>query len=291
MNPFDLPGPQFLMAYAAFAAAMLIGLYLLRRARETGEAPSGYLRDPYLVACLRGGPAEVVRVATVALIDRGFIELDRGIATARPGSEATRGLADMERAVLRHFHSSILIDSVFSAQAVLAAAERNCADPLRHRGLLPDSATLRFRWGAIMAAIALIAGVALVKIDLALARGRSNIGFLIVLAVVAAIAAVMVGNPRRTAFGAAVLRSLRGLFSGLRSRADTIRAGNRSNDLLWLAAVFGLDVLPSSAFPSIERFYPRKESGSSSCGGSGGGSCGGGGGGCGGCGGGGCGGG
>jgi uncharacterized protein (TIGR04222 family) len=261
MNSFDLPGPQFLVAYVVFAAATLIGLYLLRRAREIGGALPGHLRDPYLVACLRGGPAEVVRVATLGLIDRGFIELNGGMATARPGSEDTPGLVDMERVVLRYFDRSILIDSVFSAQAVLALAEGHCAVPLRHRGLLPDSAMLRFRWWAITAAIALIAGVALVRIDLALARGHINLDFLIALAVVAAIVAVKVGNPRRTAFGAAVLRNLRGLFSGLLRQVDAIRPGSHSNDLLWLAAVFGLDVIPSSACPSIGRFCPGKESG------------------------------
>jgi uncharacterized protein (TIGR04222 family) len=290
MNPFDLPGPQFLVVYLVFAAAALAGLYLVRRNREAGAAPSGQLRDPYLVACLRGGAAEVVRVATLGLIDRGLLGLSGKVVTVQPGADATRGLANVEREVLSHFRPFDQLDSVFRARRVLATAESDYGVKLRHLGLLPDSDALRFRALAIVVAIALIAGVAGIKIAVALDRGRSNIGFLIVLAVVAVIIAVKVGNPFRTSLGSAVLRDLRSLFSGLRGRAAAMRQGSGSTDLLWLAAVFGMTAVPTAAFPFVGEFRPRPDSGSSGgCGSSSsgdGGGCGGGGGGggCGGCG-------
>jgi uncharacterized protein (TIGR04222 family) len=289
MNPFDLPGPQFLVLYLVFAAAVLAGLYLVRRDREAGKAPPGHLRDPYLVAYLRGGAAEVARIATLGLIDRGLLGASGEVATAQPGANATRGLVRVERDVLGFFRPFAQLDSVFRDRRVLANAESDYGVPLRRLGLLPDSAALRFRALAIVVAIALIAGVAGIKIAVALGHGRSNIGFLIVLAIVAAIIAVKIGNPFRTSLGSVVLRDLRSLFSGLRGRAAAMRQGSGSTDLLWLAAVFGMSAVPTAAFPFVGGFRRRADSGSSSgCGssssGDGGSGCGGGGGGCGGCG-------
>src|SRR6185503_2403683 len=149
VNPFDLPGPQFLAVYLVFVVATLLGLYLVRRDRESAAAPPSHLRDPYLIACLRGGTVEVSRVATLGLIDRGLLDLSGKVATAQPGADATRGLARVERDVLGHFRPFAQLDSVFRARRVLASAESDYSVPLRHLGLLPDSAALRFRALAI----------------------------------------------------------------------------------------------------------------------------------------------
>ena len=37
------------------------------------------------MACLNGGPAEVIRVATAGLVDRGLLQLIGDTATAAPG--------------------------------------------------------------------------------------------------------------------------------------------------------------------------------------------------------------
>ena len=58
MNPFTLPGPQFLAFYLAFATAVLLVLYFGRRLRESGPQPRIELKDPYLFACLGDGPAQ-----------------------------------------------------------------------------------------------------------------------------------------------------------------------------------------------------------------------------------------
>src|SRR5689334_18545944 len=81
---FDLQGPQFLLAYAALAAGTIGGLTFLRGVLEARSGPcsrsgapelSAHIdtRDPYLVAHLRGGEQEVVRLATVLLVDRGVL--------------------------------------------------------------------------------------------------------------------------------------------------------------------------------------------------------------------------
>src|SRR5688500_12145161 len=78
MNPLALPGPQFLLFYALFALAVLLVLYFGRRTLEKGPLPTIGLKEPYLLACLSGGPAEVIRVASIGLVDRGLLTLVGG---------------------------------------------------------------------------------------------------------------------------------------------------------------------------------------------------------------------
>ena len=73
-NPLDFPGPQFLWFYVVVGAFVLILLYLVRGAMESGTTPRIETSDPYLIAYLRGGKNEAARVATVSLIDRGLLQ-------------------------------------------------------------------------------------------------------------------------------------------------------------------------------------------------------------------------
>src|SRR3974390_1249430 len=78
MYPFDLPGPQFLVFYGVFALAIILALNIGRRISEGGPTPQIEATDPYLFACLRGGPKEVARVATLGLVDRGLLQISGG---------------------------------------------------------------------------------------------------------------------------------------------------------------------------------------------------------------------
>ncbi len=127
-----------------------------------------------------------------------------------------------------------------------------------------------------------------IKIIVALSRGRTNVAFLIILAIASVIALLALGNPRLTRRGKNVLEDLRTLFQGLKSRADSLSPGNAAAELALVAALFGTVALPIGAFPMRDQLFPPPSSSSdsggsgSSCGSScGGGGCGGG---CGGCG-------
>jgi hypothetical protein len=138
-----------------------------------------------------------------------------------------------------------------------------------------------------------LVGTAIIKISVALNRGRTNIGFLILMVVALVIAAGVVSRPRRTRSGDLLLEDMRTLFSGLSGRANTLSPGGASNEVAFLAALFGVQALPLAAFPFARQLGKRAQPsasscstfisscGSSSCGSSCGGGCGGG---CGGCG-------
>jgi uncharacterized protein (TIGR04222 family) len=288
MNVFALPGPEFLAVYAIFAAATLVALYGGRQIVEWGPDPTIDLKDPYLFACLRGGPAEVIRITTLGLIDRGLLQEVTGrTVVTRPDVQGEFGQARLEREVLNHFKNPSEIDSIVDDTTALRLAS-DYEDKLRDARLVPDAAVQSRRRLYRSAAILVLVGVGGAKLVIALAAGRSNVGFLIAMMAVSAWLAWKISNPYRTALGDSFLASARSVFSDLRRRVSSIQPGGATRELLWLTALFGVAALPVSTFPFARYFRPQGNSSSGGCGSGGGdgggGGCGGGGGGCGGCG-------
>jgi uncharacterized protein (TIGR04222 family) len=284
MFPFNLPGPQFLVFYAVFAIAVIAFFFFVRRRGEEGTFPPGGANDPLLLACLRGGPSEVIRVATLGLIDRGLLTVSGRTVTRSAQPELVGRRIEME--VLKHFEQGADIDSILGRSSAQRVAKEDYEDQLIRHRLVPDSELAKKRIQLLMLALAVLLGVGAIKLFVAVQAGRGNVGFLIGMMVIATIVVVSYSRPYRTALGDSYLESIRSVFSGLRDRAATIRPGSGSRELLWLTALFGTAMLPTAAFPFVQELWPRSSSGgvSGGCGSSSGGGCGGGGGGCGGCG-------
>ena len=312
MNPFDLHGPEFLVFYFFFSVAVISCVILLRRRDENDESGKPPLDDPYLVAYLRGGEGEAVRVAALSLFDRGFLTLkSSGSSSPFSGGENRLELTDsravetvkrpLEKRILEAFKTPMPISTTLELIESSAPC-LNYARNLEQLGLLPGEDTREKRRTRKQVAIGLLLGVAFLKIFLALSRGRTNIFFLIVLAIMAAYVTSRISNPFRTAAGEKFLEDVKSLFASIRLRADSLRPGGATSDLVWLASAYGLTAVPGFVFPHVSAFFPRKplrnenspgsgdsggffsSCGSTSCGGGG---CGGGGcvgGGCGGCG-------
>jgi len=288
-NPFDLPGPDFLFFYAILGVLVIGLLWLARQTSEAADAPRIDYSDPYLLAYLRGGGPEVVRVVTVSLIDRGLLKASDDQLVAANQSAASIASRPIEKALLQHFRFPAKTSSAFTSPAILSTCQAY-RDTLQRFGLLPDESTQRARLWRFGVATIVLTCVAALKIFIALQRGRTNIFFLVLLAAFFVFIAMRVHNPLRTRRGDALLADLRNLFASLKDRAPMLRPGGESADATLLMAVFGLDALPAALFPYAKRFQPRSTASSTSscgsaCGSSSGSSCGGGGGGCGGCGG------
>ncbi len=287
-NPFDLPGPQFLIFYVVLGVFTIIILWLARQASEAADAPRIDYSDPYLLAYLRGGAPEVIRVATVSLIDRGLLQMTDDQLVDVNQSTVNIVRRPIEKALLQHFRFRAKASSAFTSPAILSTCEEY-RDALQRLGLIPDESILRVRLWRLCVAVILLSGVAALKILIALQRGRTNIFFLVLLAVFFVFIAIRVHNPLRTRRGDALLADLRNLFSSLKARAAMLRPGGETADAALLMAVFGLGALPAVSFPYAKQFQPKSSASSTSgcgsaCGSSCGSSCGGGGG-CGGCGG------
>jgi uncharacterized protein (TIGR04222 family) len=285
---FELPGPAFLGAYGALVLVTLGLMILARRLGEGGPVPRLDLVDPGLLAALRGGSDEATRVTMVSLIDRGLLVAEPGgdarKVVAAPGAEkmARRGL---ELAILRRANVPVVPLSVGWGPEVAAAARAHEAE-LERLGLLPSPAQRTRRTLILAAALAVVVGAALIKVDMAVDRGHP-FAFLVVAAVLGVILLVKRARPRRTVRGDRFMRDLETLFDGLKRRAAQVRPGGATAEAVMLAAVFGIAALPSQGFGAIHGLFPQPvRQGSGDGGGSsGGGSSCGGGGGCGGCGG------
>ncbi len=304
MNPFDLPGPQFLLFFAVFSALVLLGLHLMRRAQESGPPSIVSLDDPYLVAYLSGGRDQAVAVAATSLIDRGLLKMTTP-DKIEIGREDAEQLVHrpIEKELLSHFKAGAAASSLFPPSSLSVEGPcREYAESLERLDALPDAGRKSTRLKMFLLAAGILAGVTFIKIGVAFSRGRHNVLFLVVLAALACWGAYRIVHPFRTARGDALLADLKTLYGSLKERAESIPAGGASSELAWLGAVFGMAAVPFILFPFAGAFQPHKtrrsagdssgyscsssscSSGSSCSSSSCGSSCGGGGGGCGGCG-------
>ena len=293
MNPFDLPGPQFLQFYFFLSLIVISLVVLLRRAGDsTVVIPR--LQDPYQIAYLRGGKDEVLRVAAVSLLDRNLLKADSaGELTTADNIAIETVRRPLDQAILERFKLGGDATKLTSSRS-LEAATSTYEKELAQLGLLPDAATYKRRYLIAGVAILFLLAIAVAKIAVALSRGRTNLLFLVFLSVIAVLVVRAVASPRRTRAGDAVLSDLRELFAGLKLRRTSLAPGGQGNELAFLAAIFGLEAVPAEIYPFAtllrrteraqgDSFWSSGSScGSSSCGSScGGGGCGGG---CGGCG-------
>jgi len=283
MNPFDLRGPEFLVFYLLLLIGTLVVEAFLRRSRESGPLPPQDLNDPYLYAFLLGGPKVAVNAATMALVDRGALKIEKKTLALSDDPALQTSSIPLEKAVLDHFRMNFSTprELLNKAQHLSACVEYD--NRLRGQKLLPDAAIKQERRSLTVKAVLLLVGVSLIKLMVAIARGHKNIAFLIILTVIGSIIAIVVGNPRRTTRGNEYLKNAQSLFSRLKGSARR-KDKPAGADLLWAAALFGITTVPQVKYLRDLGMIDTSSSG----GGDGGGGCGGGGcggGGCGGCGG------
>lgn len=291
-NPFDLRGPEFLAFYVALGLAVTAAVVALRRRSESPTRGVGPLTDYLRIAYLRAGPEEALRIATLALMDRGLLELvdEHHVKAARP--EVLAGLQRTEQRLLESCREPARASALLADETLRMTAATECESQLVRAGLLPDETMKANRLWLLMIASLTLGFVAGLKMLIALSRGRTNIALLIIAVVVFGFVIHRVTNPFRTVAGDAMLADLRTLFGALKHRVSSfsLDVPSGGNEIALAAAVFGIGSLPASV-GSLETIFRKPASQSSSgCGSSSGSSCGsscgggGGGGGCGGCG-------
>jgi uncharacterized protein (TIGR04222 family) len=319
MNPFDLRGPQFLVFYWALVGFCVVALLLVRLQSHVGGEPTRVMSDPYLLAYLRAGRAELVRVALLSLIQNGELVPEGSVLSLPPDDPAR--LPPPAPARPRHPIEDELIERLranpATAEGLIAAGAgadtaADYALKLEELGYLRSAASLRWIGSGRIAALVLLVAIAFIKVAVAISRGRSNVLFLGVSAMAAIGLVWTAGAPRRlTLRGRNALDAAAALLAGARKRLFAPAVLLRTEELALIAAVFGFadfvyapsnflfwSALGSARPPAglttaaessplwdaLVSYSSSCSSGGSSCGG-GGSSCGGGcGGGCGGCG-------
>ena len=266
MNPFQLTGFSFLGFYLLLGIGVIWGLRAWIRFLETAAAPPQQnLTDPYLIAHLRAGESEALRVATVALLDRGLLKSDDGTLTTKNGGAVGLVQRPIEKAILNRYTTPGEAHEIFTDAAAKSACD-SYAKVLTAQRMVADGGVYAKRLLPVAIALGALIAVTLAKISIAFSQGRHNVGFLIFLTIVFGIITLVVWRRRRTGRGDAMLADLKSLFARLKDRAKALRGGGQTNEAALLAAVFGLSALPAASFPFMEKLYPAKASSGSSCG-------------------------
>ena len=283
MNPLDLSGPEFLRFYLVYgvgllAAAALLRFYLSSPTTLVSRrwSPGVYPRegDAYAIALLRGGPREVVRALLCRLVADGLLTLD-GCTLRRPDeSPREHALAPLEEAALCALRPATGPENaclaVRRAVQMLAPQIGELHRQLEQEGLAPTEAQARTQRRIGIAALLAVPGLGLVKLAVALARGRTNVGFLILLLIAyGAVCLFLLRPPLRTAAGRRYLDWLRGSHQGL---VQMVGQGRRegAGELALAAGIYGLAALPVF-MPLHQALEPQatrtKEDGGAGCGG------------------------
>lgn len=306
MNPLDLRGPEFLVFYIKWAIVVLAVGYVLRwvLARSVFPGPVGgglilgrYPKEEeaYRIAYLRGGADDVVRTVLARLAAADLVEFGESARRAKVQGEAAK-LAPLEaRALEAIVGYSDAKDAFAGVRTALASDLAVIEAELKGAGLIRSQAQAIPFAALFGLALATGPGLGVAKFAVALSRGRSNVGFLIVLTALFVMACwALLKPPRRTRAGEQYFDWLRESHRGLKGVVETGRRTS-AGEVALCVAVFGLGGLGAYRLLDPLRGFlrPKQASGwfvGSSCGagcgsggGCGGGGCGGGG--CGGCGG------
>jgi uncharacterized protein (TIGR04222 family) len=304
MNPLDMTGPEFLRFYLAWGLGGLLLAWGLRTfwLKNLDTPPDvrrwvpGYYpqhSEAYAIAFLRSGEGEAVSALLGRLVSAGFLALEGGEIRRIHDEERERPLLPIEKRALEALGSSRPATEAGSTLLLGVGPQlQEMRRDLEGQGLLSSQAGRR-PWNTLRSLTVLaVPGLGVAKLWVAVDRGRSNIGFLILLILAYFVAAVLLlSPPRLTLAGRRYLEWLRESHQGLvRQVANGER--ERGGDLTLATGIFGLAVVPGLAGLDSLLGLQRRDGGdggdasSWDSGGSGGDSGGGdGGGGCGGCGG------
>ena len=281
MNPFDLSGPAFLVLYFVIALIVNLAARHYRHRAESGPVPKLELSDPYLVAYLRGGEQEVLKLGVVTLIDRGLLAVEgHAVGQADPAG-AGDARNPLERELFKRFEVPTPADSIFRD-----AALRKACLPYRSRleeaGLLPDASTRSARFSRCLLAITVLVTIGLTKVAIGVSRERP-VSFLIILMIIAVVVTAILSFPRLTRRGQLALEDIQHLYGNLKDRAVDHDQGLAAPDMMMCAAVFGVAALAAPQYSFARSIFASSspsigsgcgsDGGGSSCGSSGGSSC------------------
>ncbi|MBI1355331.1 MAG: TIGR04222 domain-containing membrane protein [Acidobacteria bacterium] len=247
----SMPGPQFLGLYFVVIAATLAACWAALRT-VSGDGPEPMVPvnpDPYQLAWLRGGDDEVARLAIIDLARRGLLHESPGRGLlgkprVRPSKEPPpRGLAAGPRMVMEAFKQHDLPLAGMLKQAAFRDAVRSIVDPIAAQfgdSFLVSSAQRLYVFG--FGALAIL-GLGGYKLVVALSKGRTNVGFLCLFALIGTGVLWALTRARLNSRGRLYLERAKGAYRELETRPKMEGTGLQPQELLLAVALFGAPVL------------------------------------------------
>ena len=312
-NPIgDMYGPHFLILYAVVIVLVFIISKVLLYSFDPSQSmpipqvPS--VVDPYEIAYMRGGENEVIRLSILDLIQRGYLQR---IANAKKADEIVwakdhpdrRHLNPIEDTVFGHFAVSSTAAKIFQS-TLSSSVKRQCNKyqiKLEQEKFIFSESDSGFLNIVMVIGLLVIIGLGGYKLIVALAKGRLNVGFLIIMAVVSTFLYLgFCKPPRMSSRGRKYLERLQLAYERLNNKDTKMNIHTTDSTFVIMAGIFGVSALAGTVYGYYPTMFQKSNKNwysSSSCGAgcgyvsscssggscSGGGSCGGGG--CGGCGG------
>ena len=318
-NPIALmDGISFLVLFIVFIVITLAVLAVAKsNIDKTDKLPIPAIPpeiDPFEIAFLRGGENELARSVVFSLVQKGFVEIvnseKSGTIRRVENNGDPRSLSGIEEVALGWVGASREAKEVFGSAGLAERLQRHNAkyeiELANRQFLMQEDWKSKARKYGIAAAF-VIAGLGGYKVFAAVLGGRWNVGFTIVLTLIAVVVAMTIGRlPRMTKLGKHYIERLQSAFEDLklRSQAPYIAGGTPQpvaaqagfagvDPLLLSVGVFGTGILAGTMFSGYNDAFARQQAAAgggcgascgSSCGSSDGGGCSSGcGGGCGGC--------
>ena len=303
----NMYGPYFLAFYA-----LVIGLVLAvgrwrtwsaDRTKEESLDDPPEPADPIDIALLRGDLNEVLRLTVVELVQRGYLRVEEGksfgIRTGQKLAQSSRPpdpryLSALQHAVFDAFKTPKAAAELFSDGSLNEWFRAKCLQPeqrLEQYRLITPNEVKRTGYQTALLAALVVLGLGGYKLLIALAKGKTNVGFLIVMGVLGTVAAVAVSKaPRMSRRGKAYIEKLQRRYSRLKAGISGLTHAVDDSTLIFAVALFGMAALVGTPYETLVSVFRQATPSSGGCGGAGcgGSGCGGGGCGGGGCGGGGC---
>lgn len=275
MNPFNLKGPEFLLFYLILCSVVIVAMIYLRRAAESVTPPRINLSDPYLIAYLRGGKNETLRIAVLSLIDRNLLTVNN--QTIQTAENVTLDMVSvpLEKSMLKIFVKGYTATSIYTSPTL----DEECAPyetQLERAGLLPSKQMKAQRRTRFAIAATIMLGIGVIRIVQSLAAGRFNLFYLIVMMVAATLIAKAYYAPRLTKSGKEFIEDVQSFYAHMNYAKMNPQEGSSSTgNMMLAAAVFGIGGLAfASTFDHARTLFPRAVQNSSATGSSCSSSCG-----------------
>lgn len=301
-NPLaTMSGPMFLALFVVFIIVTLAVLAIAKsNIDKTDRLPIPAIPpeiDPFEIAFLRGGENELARSVIFSLMQKGFVEIVNTDKTGRikriENASDPNSLSAIETVALGWVGASREAKEAFASGGLADRLSRHNAkyeiELANRQFLMPEEWKAKARKYGIAAAL-LIAGLGGYKILAAVLIGRWNIGFTIVLTLIAVVIAMTVGRlPRMTKLGKQYIERLQAAFEDLKYKSQAPYIGTNAqrpalaeagysgvDPLLLSVGVFGTGILAGTMFASYNDAFARQQAaaGGSGCGSSCGSSCG-----------------
>ena len=302
----NMYGPHFLAFYAiVIAVVLVVSWWRVRSADRTLEERVDDPPEPVEatdLALLRGNVNEVLRLTVVELVQRGYLRTVEGrflgMSTGqkiaqRAAAPDPHYLSRLQRPVFDFFKFPRKASELFSDRSLNEWFRAQCDDAEKrleqYRLITPDDVRRKL-CVVTLVAVFVVLGLGGYKLLVALSKGKTNVGFLIVMVILGTVAAMAVTRvPRISRRGRAYIQELQARYSRLKYGITGLTQAIDDSGLIFAVALFGIATLRGTPYESlVSTFRQAAGQGNASSGGCGGGGCGGGGcggGGCGGCGG------